>query len=80
QALAFVQILSIFRKSHHRFEFQQLKNTTSQSYEVGKWDQTIKARIWLAKNEEGWKVKRSFVRERLRGRKGRRGRRFCLSF
>jgi hypothetical protein len=44
------------------------------------YDQTIKARIWLEWEEDHWLVKRSLVRERLRGRRGKAGRRFCFSF
>ncbi|MEM7375503.1 MAG: hypothetical protein AAF587_43315 [Bacteroidota bacterium] len=44
------------------------------------YDKRVKARIWLQWKNGQWKVSRSFVRQKVKSKSGKKGSRFCMSF
>lgn len=61
-----------------RLEKVRLKAQSAKVFFVYNYD--VKARIWLELKDGIWKVSRSFVRQKIKNKSGKKGSRFCLSF
>lgn len=61
-----------------RLEKVRLKPQSAKVFFVYNYD--VKARIWLELKDGIWKVSRSFVRQKVKSKTGKKGSRFCMSF
>lgn len=61
-----------------RLEKVRLKSQSAKVFFVYNYD--VKARIWLELKDGIWKVSRSFVRQKVKSKTGKKGSRFCMSF